>query len=316
MTDVGGRRVASRWLIALLIGATAFVVATRILEVSQRRAETRSTGSGHGQPMRPAVMATTYTYEIVREFPHDPTAFTQGLIYHDSFLYESTGPTGHSSLRKVRLETGEVIKQVELKGYYFAEGLTHWAGKLLQLAPLRTGSTGLKDLTNVDFQISTLQRRAGWNVGIIYDLATLEQQSTFGFQGEGWGLTHDGKRLILSDGSARLRFLDPKSLQELGSVTVTDKGVPLINLNELEFVKGEIYANVWQDERIVIIDSKTGQITGNIDMKDLRSRLTPAPNETKGAVLNGIAYDADGDRLFVTGKLWPRVFEIRLKPAA
>ncbi len=229
-----------------------------------------------------------FTYRVVNRYPHDPRAYTQGLIYRNGFLYESTGRNGESSIRKVRLETGEVLQRRDVDAEYFAEGMTEWRGRLLHL----TWKSGL---------------------GFVYDMATLARQRTFTYAGEGWGLTHDGTRLILSDGSATLRFLNPETFREIGRLDVRDRGQPVRQLNELEFVKGEVYANVWQTERIARISPKTGAVLGWIDLRG----IWPArPAADQDAVLNGIAYDTVGDRLFVTGKWWPHLYEIRLEPRA
>ena len=223
------------------------------------------------------------SYKIIHTYPHDSGAFTQGLIYVDGHLYESTGLNGKSSIREVDLATGRVLKHYELAEKYFGEGLTDWAGELIQLT--------WKD-----------------ELGFVYDRANLAWKRSFSYKGEGWGLTHDRKNLILSDGTPVLRFLDPGSFSEVKRVTVTDeKGNPVSNLNELEYVRGEIYANLWQTEEIVRISPRSGKILGRIDLTGLidKSQLT-----NSDAVLNGIAYDATGDRLFVTGKLWPKLFEI------
>jgi glutaminyl-peptide cyclotransferase len=226
-----------------------------------------------------------YGYSVIRSYPHDPRAFTQGLIFHNGFFYEGTGLNQRSSLRKVKVETGEVVQNKALPDQYFGEGITDWKGSLLQL---------------------TWQSE----IGFVYDLKSFEQTKTFSYKGEGWGLTHDDTRLILSDGSAQLRFIDPATLKETGRITVRDAGTPVERLNELEFVKGEIFANIWQTDRIARISPKDGRVTGWIDLSGL---LAPAERAGAGAdVLNGIAYDAASDRLFVTGKLWPRVFEIKL----
>jgi glutaminyl-peptide cyclotransferase len=224
-------------------------------------------------------------YEVVNTYPHDRAAFTQGLIIRDGFLYESTGLNGRSSLRKVVLETGEVVQRETVSSEHFAEGLTDWGDRLIQI---------------------TWQSQ----LGLVYDLKTLKPQSTFKYSGEGWGITHDSRRLIMSDGSSTLRFLDPKTFTETSRIEVTYEGKPLRNLNELEFVKGEIFANVWQSNSIVVIDPASGRVTSRIDLPGL---LSPADRTPAVDVLNGIAYDAKHDRLFVTGKLWPKLFEIRLK---
>jgi glutaminyl-peptide cyclotransferase len=223
-------------------------------------------------------------YEVVRAYPHDPKAFTQGLEFADGFLYEGTGMNGASGIRKVRLETGEVLQVQPLEDRYFGEGITLFGDSIIQLT-----------------------WRAG--TGFVYDRETFERRRSFSYTGEGWGLTHDGARLIMSNGSSTLRFLDPATFKETARLNVTDGGRPVAQLNELELVKGEIYANVWQTDRIVRISPKTGEVNGWIDMRGLLSAA-----EAKGVdVLNGIAYDDKGDRLFVTGKLWPKLFEIRVK---
>lgn len=227
-----------------------------------------------------------YTVQVVHTFPHDPTAFTQGLFYLNGFLYESTGLNGRSSVRKTRLETGEVLQKRDVSEDYFGEGIVNWKDRLIEL----TWTT---------------------ETGFVYDLATFNPQRQFQYPGEGWGLTQDGKRIIMSDGSAQLRFWDPETLRETGRLSVTADGVPVKDLNELEWVKGEIYANVWQTDRIARIDPATGKVTGWISMAGL---ATPNGHnvEGQGDVLNGIAYDAQTNRLFVTGKQWPKLFEIRL----
>jgi glutamine cyclotransferase len=227
-----------------------------------------------------------YGYTVVRSFPHDRDAFTQGLIYRNGFLYEGTGLFGKSGIRKVKLETGEVLQTKPISADYFGEGITDWNGSLVQI---------------------TWQSQ----VGFVYDLDTFERKKTFTYTGEGWGITHDGTRLIMSDGQPEgaLRFLDPVTLKETGRIIVRDARGPVTNLNELEYVKGEIFANIWQTDRIARISPKDGRVIGWIDLSGL---LSAAERGTPNAVLNGIAYDAAGDRLFVTGKLWPRVFEIKL----
>jgi glutamine cyclotransferase len=264
----------------------------------------------------PQAAATVHGYEIVREYPHDAGAFTQGLIYRDGFLYESTGLTGESSLRKVRLATGEVVRRRRLDDRYFGEGLTDWGGRLVQLTPMRTPLTDPAALTQIGkfpFLLTALGRRFGVNIGSIYDLASFDPRSTFSYTGEGWGLTRDDRRLIMSDGTSHIRFLDPDRFNELGRVQVTDGGRPVDHLNELELVNGQIYANVWFSDRIAMIRPDSGHISGWIDLAGVELRMAPPPDRSAGDVLNGIAYDAAGGRLFVTGKRWPRLFEIRLR---
>jgi glutaminyl-peptide cyclotransferase len=241
-------------------------------------------GSARGAQTPAATPARiAYDYRIVNVFPHDPGAFTQGLIYRDGYLFESTGLNGRSTLRKVRLEDGRVVQQHLVGQEHFAEGLTDWHDRLLQL---------------------TWQS----NLGFVYDAETFAVERTFRYEGEGWGLAHDGRRLVMSDGSPRLRFLDPETLTPTGDLLVQDDGIPVPNLNELEVVKGEIFANVWQADYILTIDPSSGRVTGHVDLRGLLTVAERAGTD----VLNGIAFDAERDRLFVTGKLWPKLFEIRL----
>ncbi|RZJ02423.1 MAG: glutaminyl-peptide cyclotransferase [Brevundimonas sp.] len=225
-----------------------------------------------------------YGFEIVRQYPHDPGAFTQGLEFRNGELLESTGRSP-STVRRVRLEDGAVIRKRELDPVLFGEGLTVFGDRVL-----------------------TLTWKGG--EGFIWNPATLEPQGRFAYAGEGWGLTHDATRLILSDGTAALRFFDPQTLTETGRVPVTVQGRPIDELNELEWIEGEVFANVWQTDYIVRIDPATGVVKGVIDLTGLmpdRSGLDPTD-----AVLNGIAWDPEGRRLFVTGKNWPTLFELRL----
>lgn len=225
-----------------------------------------------------------YGYEVVNVYPHDPKAFTQGLIYKDGYLYESTGLFGQSSLRKVELESGKVLQVMASDKKYFSEGLATNKQHLIQLS-----------------------WRAGQ--GFIYDLEKFELTKTFNYPGEGWGLTHHNKHFILSDGSSYLRFLDEHNMQESGRVQVIKNGKPVTKINELEMVNGFIFANVWQTDQLLIISPETGRVSGIVDLTWLLKKHAPF---SRANVLNGIAYDAKGDRLFVTGKLWPKLFEIRL----
>jgi glutamine cyclotransferase len=226
------------------------------------------------------------TYRIVHTYPHDRQAFTQGLIYTDGHLYESTGIEGHSSLRMEDLETGSIRQFKDDPSNYFAEGLTQWGNTLIQL---------------------TWQN----HIALVFDRLTFRFLRAVPYGGEGWGLTQDGKELILSDGTATLHFLDPATFHELRRITVKDHGVPLTQLNELEFVHGQIYANIWHSARIVRIAPSTGSVLGFIDLAGL---LPASERSSPEAVLNGIAWDAGHDRLFVTGKLWPKLFEIEIIP--
>lgn len=230
-----------------------------------------------------------YGYRVVHTYPHDKTAYTQGLIVRDGVFYESAGQYGLSDIRKVDITTGKVLQKTAVDKKYFAEGLTDWQGSLVQL---------------------TWQEKTGF----VYDMKTLAFRQTFRYSGEGWGLTQDGKRLILSDGTAEggLRFFDPSTFIETGRLVVKDNGVPVDDLNELEYVKGEVWANVYMTNRIARINPATGNVTGWIDLSGLL-KAVDRPRDA-GGVLNGIAYDAKSDRVFVTGKLWPKVFEITLVP--
>ncbi|MDM8529971.1 glutaminyl-peptide cyclotransferase [Anaerolineales bacterium HSG25] len=226
-----------------------------------------------------------YTYTIVNTYPHDPNAFTQGLVYLDGIFYEGTGLRGRSSLRKVVPETGEVLQQINLADQYFGEGIVVWQDKIVQL----TWESG---------------------TGFVYDKESFERQQSFTYPTEGWGITHDGERLIMSDGTANLYFWNPDTLDELGRVEVHDQHGPVVRLNELEYINGEVYANIWQSNRIARIDPDSGHVIGWIDLSGILT--LPDGYSQPLDVLNGIAYDAATDRLFVTGKLWPSLFEIKL----
>jgi glutamine cyclotransferase len=226
-----------------------------------------------------------YAYEVVASYPHDTKAYTQGLVFYDGMLYESTGQYGESSLRRVELKKGKVKKKIEVPGQYFAEGMTILNGKIYQLT---------------------------WQQGksFVYDLKDFKLESEFAYDGEGWGLTTDGRLLILSDGTNQLRFIDPATFRVTKTISILDNGQPLVDINELEYIRGEIYANVWKTDRIARLDPQTGRILSWIDLTGLRPEESMRNSEN---VLNGIAYDAENDRLYVTGKRWPKIFEIRLK---
>ena len=230
-----------------------------------------------------AVLADTpvQQIEVIAEYPHDPAAFTQGLVIHKGALYEGTGRNGESALRLLDLETGEVLKRENLSSRYFGEGITILGDKLYQL---------------------TWQS----HLGFVYAVDTLKLEKNFFLPGEGWGITHDGKELIVSDGTAMLRFIDPQTLKETRRVAVTQDGLPVNRLNELEYINGQVWANVWYTDTIVRINPANGQIVARIDLTIL--------NQGRGSddVLNGIAWDAENERLFVTGKLWPKLYEIRV----
>ncbi|MFN2227209.1 MAG: glutaminyl-peptide cyclotransferase [Anaerolineae bacterium] len=240
-------------------------------------------------PQAPAAVGvTSYSYRVINEYPHDPGAFTQGLVYHEGILYEGTGLWGSSSLRRVALETGEVLQIHDLAAEYFGEGIALVGDRI--------------------WQITWREQTA-----FLYDRETFEQLNTFRYPTEGWGLTYDGTQLIMSDGSANLYFRDPETFELLGQVQVHDDQGPVVRLNELEYIDGQVYANVWQTDRIAIINPASGQVSAWIDLTGL---LNPEDYVEPVDVLNGIAYDAANERLFVTGKLWPKLFEIELVPTA
>lgn len=226
--------------------------------------------------------AVKYSYKIINTFPHDPGAFTQGLVWDEGVLFEGTGLYGKSSLRKTKLESGEVLKRVKLPDRFFGEGVTIFRNRIIQLS---------------------------WrsNIGFVYDKNTLNVVRTFRYDQEGWGITHDGDKLIMSDGSANLYFLDPGTFKEIGTIEVRDKMGPVTKLNELEYIRGQIFANVWKTDRIAIIDPLNGQVKGWIELQGLTDL---AGGDRREKTLNGIAYDKERDRLFVTGKLWPKIYEI------
>lgn len=263
-----GTRIA-RWTVLVTI-ATCAVLGWALATRAKPRAET------------PPV----YGYEIVNTYPHDPAAFCQGLAFRDGFLYESTGQYGRSSLRRVDLESGRVLKQLPLSPGHFGEGIALSGDEIVQL---------------------TWRSR----VGFVYERESFERRRVFRYTGEGWGITLAGERLAMSDGSATLRLLDPTTFRVVDTITVRSGGAPVDQLNELEYVEGEIYANVWGSDRIARISPKTGEVLGWIDLAGL---LAPHERASDDAVLNGIAFDPQQNRLFVTGKLWPKLFEIRLVP--
>jgi len=230
--------------------------------------------------------AVNFTYKVINSYPHDTTAFTQGLAFADGALYEGTGLRGLSTLRKVELETGDILQIRKLPNEEFGEGITIYEDRIIQL---------------------TWQSK----VGYVYDRKSFELIEEFNYPTEGWGITHDGNRLIMSDGSSKLYFLDPETYEEVGQVEVLDNDIPVTMLNELEYIHGEIYANVWLTDRIVRIIPETGQVKGWIDLKGILSNEGRTEQEGE---LNGIAHDAENERLFVTGKLWPKLFEIELIP--
>jgi glutaminyl-peptide cyclotransferase len=260
-------KIARRWLaIGILLAARAQLLVGQSSHSTSAR--------------RPA----NYTFQVVRTFPHAPASFTQGLAYRDGFLHEGTGLNGRSRLRKVRLETGEVVQEVALGPEYFGEGITLLKNEVVQL---------------------TWQSQ----MGFVYSLNDFRVLRRFSYSGEGWGLTTNGHDIFMSDGTSEIRVLDSVTLSEKRRFTVHDGDARIDQLNELEWVEGEIFANVWQTDRIARISPRSGEVIGWIDLKGL---LSPIYRLESGAVLNGIAYDSYRKRLFVTGKLWPSVFEIKL----
>ena len=245
-----------------------------------------STEFGQSPPSEGKRHPREYTFEVVRQFPHDPAAFTQGFTYYKGSFYEGTGRKGQSSLRQVDPETGRLVRKIDLAPEYFGEGITVLGDEVIQLTWLS-------------------------HTGFVYDLSDFDQLRTFKYPGEGWGLTSDGHDLFMSDGSADIRVLDAATFAEKRRIKVREEGKPVDQLNELEFVEGEIFANIWHSDRIARISPRTGEVVGWIDLTGL---LGPFYQREAEAVLNGIAYDRETKRLFVTGKLWPKIFEIRLIP--
>ena len=228
---------------------------------------------------------TEYSYKIINVYPHDENAFTEGLLIDDGFLYESTGLYGNSSLRRIDLETGEILKLHSLPTQYFGEGITIVGNKIVQLTWLS-------------------------EKGFVYDKETFDLLQDFSYSTEGWGITYDGSKLIMSDGTSTLHFLDPDTFQETGEINVSFDNLTVEDLNELEYVQGRIYANIWHEEKIAIINPQTGEVEGWINMSGIQNM----ENRDSEDVLNGIAYDPQSERLFVTGKRWPQLYEIELIP--
>jgi len=270
----------------LLLGGIFFITATVFSAEMVRHSSSEATAPTVTDSTQPTISypAPVLGYRIVNTYPHDPRAFTQGLVFADGILYEGTGLRGQSSLRKVDLKTGNILRVRQLSAHFFGEGITIYGNRVIQLT---------------------------WRakVGFVYDRQTFQLLDTFNYPTEGWGITHDGRSLIMSDGTSTLYLLDPQTFQEVDRLAVHTRDGPVSRLNELEYVQGEIYANVWKTDRIARISPQTGEVVGWIDLEGL---LKPEDRNSRIDVLNGIAYDVENDRLFVTGKLWPKLFEIEL----
>jgi len=270
----------------LLLGGILLITATVFSAEMGRHTSSEATAPTVTNSTQPTISypAPVVGYRIVNTYPHDPRAFTQGLVFADGALYEGTGLRGQSGLRKVDLKTGNILRVRQLSAHLFGEGITIYGNRVIQLT---------------------------WRakVGFVYDRKTFQLLDTFNYPTEGWGITHDGRSLIMSDGTSTLYFLDPQTFQEVDRLKVHTRDGPVSRLNELEYVKGEIYANVWKTDRIARISPESGEVLGWIDMEGL---LKPEDRNSRIDVLNGIAYDVKNDRLFVTGKLWPKLFEIEL----
>ena len=240
--------------------------------------------SSNLEPSTISIVIPVYTYKVVNTYPHDQSAFTEGLVFEEGVLYEGTGLHEYSTLRRVKLETGEILQICELPPQFFGEGVTIYGDKIIQL---------------------TWQS----NIGFVYDKYSFKLLKEFNYPDEGWGITHDGKHLIMSDGTSTLHFLDPETFEEISQIEVSANNIPVTRINELEYIQGEIYANIWQTELIARINPLTGRVVGWID---LRGILSLEDDSETVDVLNGIAHDSKNNRLFVTGKFWPKLFEIEL----
>jgi len=282
----GSKQTSSPVLIAGAALAVAVSAALLIFASMRSGREDQSNVPAVNKPIAASDgRAWQVAYEVVNSYPHDPTSFTQGLVWHDGGFYESTGQYGQSKLRRLEFPSGRIVKEINLSPELFGEGLALVGSRLIQLT---------------------------WKSqrGFVYDLSTFRLLQEFRYDTEGWGLTYDGKNLILSDGSSDLFYLDPQTFRPVRKLAVRMNGQPIRELNELEFIDGEIWANVWQTDWILRIDPSTGQVTSFLDLKGI---LAPSDKTGREDVLNGIAYDAEHKRIFVTGKLWPRIFEIKLK---
>lgn len=285
LQKLGSHIIVSCLCIVFILLFADFLCLGRQPFAATPRGETKFGCATHSDPSEAKAIATpVYGYRIIKVYPHDPEAFTQGVFFDGEYLYESTGLYGRSSIRKVEITSGKVIETKLLPVYYFGEGLVKWKHTLIQL---------------------TWQSR----LGLVYDASNLNILRTFNYTGEGWGITEDGECLIISDGSSTLRFLNPVTFEEVRRIEVCEQGIPVRYLNELEYIRGEIFANVWRTDLIARISPQTGEVLGWVDLAGLRSALQ---SDRDIDVLNGIAYDAQKDRIFVTGKFWPDLFEIQL----
>lgn len=268
----------------ILFGTVAFVSTAGAFGACGGDRSAANTASGDTTTAVSA-RTPTYSFEVVQSYPHDPKAFTQGLVWHEDRLFESTGQVGQSNIREVELNSGRVIRQQDLEAPHFGEGIVLFGDKLYEIT---------------------------WTSGkaFVYDWKTFRRTGEFTYEGEGWGLTTDGSAIIMSNGTSSVVWRDPVTFAVQKTITVSDHGTPVSQLNELEWVKGEIWANIWQSEQIARIDPATGNVTGWIDLAGILPSIDRTGSED---VMNGIAYDAVRDRLFVTGKLWPKLYEIKLK---
>lgn len=272
--------------VVVLLGSLGFVATAGAFGACGKEAPAADSASNGAATTTPASTRTpTYGFEVVNSYPHDTGAFTEGLLIHQGKMFESTGEVGKSNIREVDLASGRVLRKRDLPEPYFGEGIIIFDDKIIEL---------------------TWQHEKAF----VFDVSTFKPAGEFKFDGDGWALTTDGTSLIMSNGTPKLRFRDPKTFAVRDSITVTDNGTEVKSLNELEWVKGEIWANIWQSDQVARIDPKTGKVTGWIDL----AGLLPARDRTGGEdVLNGIAYDAVNDRIYVTGKNWPKLYEIKLK---
>ena len=278
-------RMSIRTIGATVSGVIAIIAMTLTTVAAACSSDRVPADSTVVTPVATGARTPTYSYEVVASYPHDAGAYTEGLLWHEGRLFESTGQKGHSNIREVDLKTGNIIRQHDIDAKYFGEGIIIFGDKMYELT---------------------------WqdNIGFIYDWKTFTQKSQFTYEGEGWAFTTDGKSLIMSNGSSVIAFRDPVTFKVTSAITVTDHDTPVSKLNELEWIKGEIWANVWETDQIARIDPATGHVLGWIDLAGI---LPAADRKGNEEVLNGIAYDAKGDRIFVTGKYWGKLFEIKLK---